>query len=208
LSVTGSEALELDVAQHVDQRVMLRRATWLEYEALLAMRGDSAVPRITYLEGVLELMSPSRNHEQDKKLLARLVEAYAEELAIDLFGIGSWTLKREEADRGAEPDECYSIGPVSDDDMPALAIEVVKTRGGISKLEVYRGLGVGEVWFWKDERITVFVLEADRYREVQLSRLLPAIDMSLLAELVKRGGSQLDAVRELRRRVRSQPQGK
>jgi Uma2 family endonuclease len=196
------------VAQHVDQRVMLRRATWLEYEALLAMRGDSAVPRITYLEGVLELMSPSRNHEQDKKLLARLVEAYAEELAIDLFGIGSWTLKREEADRGAEPDECYSIGPVSDDDMPALAIEVVKTRGGISKLEVYRGLGVGEVWFWKDERITVFVLEADRYREVQLSRLLPAIDMSLLAELVKRGGSQLDAVRELRRRVRSQPQGK
>jgi Uma2 family endonuclease len=208
LSVTGSEALELDVAQHVDQRVMLRRATWLEYEALLAMRGDSAVPRITYLEGVLELMSPSRSHEQDKKLLARLVEAYAEELAIDLFGIGSWTLKREEADRGAEPDECYSIGPVSDDDMPALAIEVVKTRGGISKLEVYRGLGVGEVWFWKDGRITVFVLEADRYQEVELSRLLPAIDLSLLAELVKRGGSQLDAVRELRRRVQSQPQGK
>jgi Uma2 family endonuclease len=161
------------------------------------------VPRITYLKGALELMNPSRNHEQDKTLLARLLEAYADELGIDLFGIGSWTLKNEEAERGAEPDECYSIGPVTDDDVPALAIEVVKTRGGISKLEVYRGLGVGEIWFWKHGRMTVFVLEADQYVEVGASRLLPAVDLSLLAELVNRGGSQFEAVRELRRRVRA-----
>lgn len=186
----------------MDQRVTLRSATWKEYEALLAMRGENAVPRVTYLEGVLELMSPSRDHEQDKTLLARLVEAYAEELGIDLFGIGSWTLKREEAQRGAEPDECYSIGPLADDELPALAIEVVKTSGGISKLEVYRGLGVGEVWFWQDGHITVFVLQDDSYAEVAASRLLPAMDLCLLAELVSRGGSQLEAVRELRRRVR------
>jgi hypothetical protein len=80
---------------------------------------------------------------------------------------------------------------------------VVKTGGGISKLEVYRGLGVGEVWFWKDGRIHVFVLEAEGYLEVEASRLLPAMDLSLLGELVCRGGSQLEAVRELRWRVRT-----
>jgi Uma2 family endonuclease len=201
--MNGAEAEDLHVEHHVDQRVILRGATWKEYEVLLAMRGESAVPRITYLKGALELMNPSRNHEQDKTLLARLLEAYADELGIDLFGIGSWTLKNEEAERGAEPDECYSIGPVTDDDVPALAIEVVKTRGGISKLEVYRGLGVGEIWFWKHGRMTVFVLEADQYVEVGASRLLPAVDLSLLAELVNRGGSQFEAVRELRRRVRA-----
>ncbi len=199
--MTVAASREVDIEDHVDQRVVLRNTTFKEYEAVLAMRGESAVPRITYLEGVLELMSPSRSHEQDKKLLARLVEAYADELGIDLVGIGSWTLKREEADRGAEPDECYAIGPVADDELPALAIEIVKSRGGISKLDVYRGLGVAEVWFWKDGRLTVFVLEDGEYQEAGASRLLPAMDLSLLAELVRRGGSQLEAVRELRHRV-------
>lgn len=37
--------------------------------------------RVTYLEGQLEIMSPSRSHEMLKKLIARLLEAYAEEKA-------------------------------------------------------------------------------------------------------------------------------
>jgi hypothetical protein len=65
-------------------------------------------------------------------LLARLVEGYAEELSLDLVAIGSWTLKRKEAQRGADPDECYSLGQVTDDDLPDLAIEVVRTSGGRS----------------------------------------------------------------------------
>jgi len=34
--------------------------------------------RVTYLQGKLELMSRSINHELLKKMLARLLEAYAE----------------------------------------------------------------------------------------------------------------------------------
>jgi hypothetical protein len=40
------------------------------------LRGESSVPRITYLEGLAELMSPSRYHEIDKTRFARLLEAY------------------------------------------------------------------------------------------------------------------------------------
>jgi hypothetical protein len=44
----------------VDQRVMLRGVSWDEYETLLAIRGEDSVPRMTDLEGTLELMTPSR----------------------------------------------------------------------------------------------------------------------------------------------------
>ena len=45
-----------------------------------AMRGESSATRVTYLEGELELMSPSFDHETLKKTLGRLIEAYAEEV--------------------------------------------------------------------------------------------------------------------------------
>ena len=90
-----------DLELHADQRVTLN-ATWKEYEVLLAMRGDSARPRLTYLEGVLELANPGRDHELDKTMLARLLEAYTEELDIDLVGMGSSTLEDRAKERGAE----------------------------------------------------------------------------------------------------------
>ncbi|MEW5853861.1 MAG: hypothetical protein AB2A00_34120 [Myxococcota bacterium] len=58
-----------------DQRVILRGVSWMLYEILLAARGDSAVPRMTYLNGALELMRPSISHEEIKKRIARMVEA-------------------------------------------------------------------------------------------------------------------------------------
>src|SRR5439155_5576949 len=81
------------VASVYDHRVTLHDVTWEQYEALLEMRGDRAGVRMAYLQGELELMSPSRSHEGIKKTLARLLEAYAEERGLDLNGFGSWTLK-------------------------------------------------------------------------------------------------------------------
>ena len=124
---------------------------WRGYQQLLAMRGESSVPRITYLEGLAELMSPSRYHEIDKTCFARLLETWSEIADVPLEGYGSWTLEDEEADRGAEADECYTVRRVaeSDEDRPDIAVEVVWTSGGINKLEVYRKLGVREVWFYE-----------------------------------------------------------
>jgi Uma2 family endonuclease len=168
----------------VDQRVYLHGVSWAEYEALLAMRGESSVPRITYLEGEVELMSPSRSHEVLKKRLARLVEAWAEESGIDLEGIGSWTLKESREERGAEPDECYVVGGHDDFERPDFAIEVVWTSGGISKLEVYRRLGVREVWFFEDGALTFHALRGDRYERIPRSEVLPSFDLHLAASLL------------------------
>lgn len=187
------------LAHSIDQRVILRGLGWDEYEAMLAMRGEKSAVRIAYLEGALELMSPSRDHEILKKKLARIVEAYAEELGIELEGIGSWTLKRREVERGAEPDECYSIGPPGE--VPDLAIEVIWTSGGLDKLDIYRRLGVREVWVWQRGEIAVFGLRGERYERIAASESLPRVDLDLVRSLLD-APSQSAAIRELRARLR------
>jgi Uma2 family endonuclease len=188
------------VHRSVDQRVVLRDVSWSEYETLLAIRGDRAGVRMAYLEGTLELMTPSRDHETLKKTFARLLEAYAEELGIELEGYGSWTLKRRETKRGVEPDECYSIGPAGE--VPDLAVEIVWTSGGLEKLEIYRRLSVREVWRWIDGTITIFALRGDRYERLARSEVLPEVDIDLVCSLLDLP-TQTAAVRELRARLRT-----
>jgi hypothetical protein len=73
-----------EALEHVDQRVTLHGVTWEQFETVLAIRGDRSAPRMTYLEGELELTSPSKPHEHLKSLIGRLVEAYAEEAGLSL----------------------------------------------------------------------------------------------------------------------------
>src|SRR5271166_5496985 len=93
---TGSSPPVPPSAPAPDNRVRLHDVSWEAFEQVLDARGDRAGVRITYLRGELELMSPSTDHEQIKKTIARLVEAFAEERALDLNGVGSWTIKRRE----------------------------------------------------------------------------------------------------------------
>ena len=140
-----------------DQRVFLR-INWKALEGLLRARGDVPVPRISYLDGVLELMSPGKTHESRSWLIGRLLEVWADENDVLLEGLKSWTLKDESKEAGVEPDECWVVGDRPDAAKPDLALEVVHTHGGLDKLEVYRRLGVREVWFWIDGEISVHAL--------------------------------------------------
>jgi Uma2 family endonuclease len=185
----------------MDQRVILHGMTWKDFEILLAIRGDHAGARLAYLNGEIELMSPSINHEVVKKTIARLIEAYADERAIDLTGCGSWTVKNAFKERGLEPDECYVLG-AANKEVPDLAIEVVWTSGGLNKLEIYRGLGVGEVWIWKrNAGITVYLLRGDHDEEASRSALLPELDLKLIDHLAT-SPNQSQAVRDLRKALR------
>jgi Uma2 family endonuclease len=176
------------LGEHVptaDQRIVLHRVSWAHYEAQLAMRGDAPVPRITYLDGVMELMSPSKVHERIISNIGRLVEAYAASRGIELGAYRSWTLTHP-TDAGAEPDECYIFGSEQDGERPDLVIEVIWTSGGINKLEVYRRLGVREVWFWRAGKIEIHSLEAGTYVRRDASRFLPELDVKILASCLDR----------------------
>lgn len=182
---------------------MLWGAQWADYERLQELRGEGAVPRLTYLDGVLELMTPSVYHEGDKTRLARLIETWAEEADVPLEGFGSWTLKAEAKQRGAEADECYVLGPLEGEPaLPDFVIEVVRTSGGIDKLAVYRGLGVPEVWFWQRRQLSFFALAEDGYHRIARSRFVPGLDLDLIRSCMD-APTQTEAVRQLRRAMRA-----
>lgn len=180
-----------------DHIVVLRGATWADYQRMLELRGDHSAPRIAFLEGNLEIMSPSRTHESIKSFIGCLVEVYCLARGIEFNTYGAWTLEDKEAERGAEPDECYVFGEVPSPTRPDLAIEVVWTSGRIDKLQIYRKLGVREVWYWRKGVITPYALRGDRYEAIAASDVLPGIDLAQLASLLDRPTTS-QAIREYR----------
>src|SRR6267154_3542207 len=133
-----------------ESRVLLGGIPWSVYVALRDSIASGAV-KMTYLEGDLEIMSPSRRHEVENTMLGRLLELFALEKDIPLYGYGSMTMRKKLKKRGLEPDKCYCRD--FDEERPQLAIEVVISSPLLDKLEVYRGLGIGEVWTLRDGRI-------------------------------------------------------
>jgi len=178
-----------------DGRVILYGVGWWQYESMLAIRGDASGVRIAYLEGALEIVSPSKAHERIKKTIARLVEAYADETGISFEGYGSMTMRNAPKERGAEPDECYLVGGGQGE--PNLVIGVVWTSGGLDKQRLYAGLGIAELWVWNDGKLDVYALRGEEYLAVPRSQLLPGLDLALLARFVD-VPSQTVAVRAFR----------
>lgn len=158
---------------------------WKGLKTVLASRGHTPIPRISYLDGVMELTSPGKTHESRSWLIGRLLEVWADENEVLLEGLKSWTLKNEGKEAGAEPDECWVLGDRPNATKPDLALEVVETRGGLDKLEIYRRLGVKEVWFWIDGEITVHVLRGRAYLRSAKSTLFRGLDLKLLSRFVR-----------------------
>lgn len=183
--MSAERALALDdVRDDFDHIVHLHDVSWDDYLRVLRMRGDHSAPRIAYLEGELEIMSPSRYHEAVKSLAGLLIASYCLEHDIVFTPYGSWTLKKRPAKRGAEPDECYVFGDVEEPTRPDLAIEVVWTSGRIDKLEIYRKLGVREVWYWRAGKLQPYLLKGERYRPIARSKVLAGIDLEELAKFM------------------------
>lgn len=173
-------AADIDlVADDPEERFMTTGVSWQQYEHLLTQLADTSRYRVTYLEGVLEIMAPSRSHEVAKKNIGRLLEAYFEETRTRFWALGSTTFRQQGQSGGTEPDECYCLE--IEKAIPDLAIEVVVTSGGVDKLAVYQRLGVREVWFWHHDRFEVYGLSGATYEAVPGSQLLPDLELALLA---------------------------
>ncbi len=176
------ELSELLQAEDPEERQIITGVSWESYEALLNDLGDSLEYRVTYLDGVIELMSPNRRHESRKSVTGSLLEIYFQEKRIPYFPLGSTTFRKQAKRGGVEPDESYCIG--IEKEFPDLAIEIVFSSGGIDKLEVYKRLGIKEVWFFINNQFTVYHLRGENYELVAHSELLPDLDLTALAQYV------------------------
>lgn len=181
-----------------ERRVLIQPCSWERFEQLAALFPDNHSVRLTFIDGVLEIMSPvSERHERHKRTIGYFVEAYCQLKGVRYYGRGGFTLTKPEQAAG-EPDESYCFG--KDKPVPDLAIEVVITSDALSKLPLYRAKGIPEVWIWRDGRLRMLALGRDGYAEGPVSRLLPGLE----AETIERClviPDQYDAVQAFRRLV-------
>jgi Uma2 family endonuclease len=178
-----------------DQVVVLPRVSWETYQRLLTDDEDRRVPRITYDRGVLEIVSPSPQHEQDAETIKFITALFAAESGISVAWYGSTTFRRPDREQGFEPDASFYIaherqmrGRASIDLMvdppPDLVLEVDASRSSLRKLQMLAGFGVPEVWRKDGDRIRIFLLEGGGYREATQSQALPGLSAELIARLL------------------------
>ena len=162
-----------------DKVLLISDVSWSEYEQLLETIGDVSWCRISYLDGILKIMSPSENHETIKEYLGILIEVYCDEAEIDYYPLGSKTLKQQDKSSGKEPDASYCIGIKKE--IPDIAIEIVFTSGGKDDLAKYQKLEVPEVWFWNKNQLEVFSGNSNQeYQKIKTSKILSKLDLNLL----------------------------
>ena len=162
---------------------------WAMYERLLVER-DRIRPgvKLTYDRGRLEIMTVSRIHERWKGILARLIESLTLELRVPIVSGGNLTIRREDLERGLEPDECYYVQnaramvPMRELDFTRdppfdLVIEVEQSRNiGSRRLGVLDDLGVREVWLYNGQTLRILHRQPEGgYQDRPVSAALPQV---------------------------------
>jgi Uma2 family endonuclease len=199
-----------------DQCVTLRGLDWRGYLTMLRLRGERPVPRMIYLDGELLLVSPSYIHERLAQRLGILVMEVVVGLKIPCIMAGSTTFRRRKKRGGVEGDQAYYLVNAErvlgkkkinlrTDPPPDLAIEAVHTHDATEAVEVYRRLGVPEVWVGDEEGLRILVLqETGRYAPAESSVALPTLKASEIFAWVARPETTSDTewIEDLRRWVR------
>jgi Uma2 family endonuclease len=166
--------------------------TWTQLETIEASFQDIGGVRFTYLDGVVEIMNLSLEHEESKAIIRALLEAYMRAKGIRFYMRGSATLGSKEIGGKREPDESYNIN--SKKAIPDLVIEVTVSSGGLDKLELYQRIGIPEVWFWEDGVLKIYHLQ-ENYQLVEKSSLLSDLDLKIFTKYISYH-DQYDAVTE------------
>ena len=179
-----------------EQRVVLRSVSWETYMALTE-ESESGSGRMTYDQGVLEIMSPGMPHEIAKKLIGRMIETFTLCRGIEIRSSSSTTFKRSELQRGFEADESYYIQHASElrgvreidlsiHPPPDLVIEIDMTNSSIPKEQLFAAMKIPEVWRYDGEALWMGRLYDDNYQDLKQSVVLPGFPRELASKLLDR----------------------
>lgn len=199
------------VLSPAEQKVILHNVSWETYEQLLSNYAESSNPRFAYDRGVLEIMILSAKHEEPNRALSLLVEIIAEEFGVNVRNLGSTTFKREDLEKGFEPDSCFYIrnaGAIKGKDEvdltvdppPDLVIEIDITHPSLNKFPIYASMGVPEIWRYDGEKLSILELRGGSYVGVGESAVLPRLTVEVLTRFVEesRTMERLDWLRRVR----------
>lgn len=186
----------MQITSLAETRTVLENIRWETFVELAEQRRGS-VPRMTFDEGVLELMSPRRQHENIGRLIGRLVENYTEVLGIEIQSVASTTFKRKDLQKAFEADESYyiehaeQIRPKEEIDLtidppPDLVIEVEITSSAIRKLKLFAAMGVPEVWRHDGEQLQMFTLRDGQFQPIDSSTVLPGLTSAAIESILQK----------------------
>lgn len=200
-----------------EQRVVFRNISWQTFKAMLTEMGSDRVSRLTYDQGTLEIMTPLMPHERANRQIERLVWILVEELGLNILSVGSMTCKREDLERGAEPDSSYYIQneplvrdkeeiDLTQDPPPDLVLEVEYSRSSVNKLRLYASMRVPEFWRYDGRSMHIYRLDKQQYQLCENSPTFAPVAVSeiprFLEEAKKIG--EVAMVRSFRAWVRQQ----
>ncbi|MBC6419083.1 MAG: Uma2 family endonuclease [Prochloron sp. SP5CPC1] len=168
------------------QQILMTDVSWSMYEQLLLEFGEKRGSRINYSGGVLEIMVPLPEHEDDKVIIADLVKVLLEELDIEFRSLGSTTFKSETIKQGVEADDCFYIEneatirgkkriDLTVDPPPDLALEIDITSR--TKLDNYQALGVRELWRFNGRILEINLLQESEYVQKKESPHFPCFPL-------------------------------
>ena len=179
-----------------ERRILLRNVSWDTYERLLADQVDRSAPRLTFDRGELEIMSPSPDHERYNDAVRVIIDVLADELRMEIESLGATTFKREDIERGFEPDSCYYVKNEARvrgksridlviDPPPDFIVEIDISSMSRNKFPIYADLGVPEVWVYNGVKLVFFKLDSGRYVESEYSDAFPSVASADLTELLE-----------------------
>lgn len=193
--------------------VLRSPATWQDYQALCAQRGDGSVPRLKYRHGEVLLMSPLPKHGRDVSLIADIIKTLLDSVEQEYDSFTPVTMQLPE-ESGIEPDYCFYIDhwqAVSgkeridwrSDPPPDLVSEIDITS--YSDVKDYVPYRVPEVWLFRKQQLLIHGLQGNEYVVQGKSQFFPGMNLSdivarCLQVAYERNTSA--AIRDLKRRLR------
>ncbi|MBW4562631.1 MAG: Uma2 family endonuclease [Mojavia pulchra JT2-VF2] len=181
-----------------EQRVILNNISWQTFTAILKELGEKRAARLAYNQGTLEIMTPLGEHENTNRFIDDLIRILADELNLNLKKFGSLTLKRDDMQRGVEPDSCYYIQneslargkrdiDLNFDPPPDLVIEIDITSTSLDKRPIYANLGVPEFLLYDGRTLKFFVLSEPIliYTLVQQSPTFPLLMLDVIPRFIE-----------------------
>ncbi|WP_019509205.1 Uma2 family endonuclease [Pleurocapsa sp. PCC 7319] len=173
-----------------DRVLTITGATWQDYQNFNSEEYPGY--RVSYFQGEIFIVSPGLNHEIIASVIDRLILAYCDKYELLEFPFRQTRLELT-GQAGREPDIAYSFQTRKS--QPDLVVEVIFSSGDIDELKAsYKNIGIPELWIWKKNKITFYLLNYNDYQEIRFSRLLPKIEADNFLEFINRAFTESPAV--------------
>ena len=178
----------------IEEHIILRGISWKIYEALMKEHESRSAPRFTFNQGCLEIYMPSQKHEKKGRFLGDIVKTVAEEREMETLSLGSTTFKKDNLEKGVEPDDCFYLQSYDkvfgmekidlEQFPPDLVIEVDIFSPSINRFPIYAEFKVPEIWRYADDAVKIYIFDGKKYLESAESLALPEVTGELLTHLL------------------------